>query len=168
MRTEIGSSRATLLMALLLCAFFLGVPRPSMAQEHVVIKGKGIVPSHLRTPLQLTLVVGDSVCIWVKLKGGGRFEIESDRDQRYLLRFEQIGSVTKIVQVDTRFAERKLRQTKRSIVFDVLMEPVDASQRYCYKGPVGRIDFHRSNGRMEVEKDYSRETQAVVVLGEMP
>lgn len=168
MRTEFRSRRATLLMVPLLFAFSLGLSQASCAQEHVVIKGKGIVPSHLRTPLQLTLVVGDSVCIWVKLKSGGRFEIESDKDQRYMLCFEQVGAVTKVVQVDTRFAERKLRKKKRSVVFDVLMEPVDATQWFSYKGPVGRIDFHRSNGRMEVEKDYARESQAVVVLDEMP
>ena len=168
MRTEFRSSRATLLVAPLLFTFSLGVQQASLAQEHVVIKGRSIVPSHLSSPLQLTLVVGDSVCIWVKLKGGGRFEIASDQDQRYLLRFEQVGSVTKVVQVDTRFAERKPGKKKRSIAFDVLMEPLDASQRFSYKGPVGRIDFHRSNGRMEVEKDYARETQSVVVLEEMP
>ena len=133
-----------------------------------MIKGKAIVPSHLDTPLQLTLVVGDSVCVWVELKSGGRFEIASDQDQRYLLRFEQVGSVTKVVQVDTRFAERKVGKKQRSVAFDVLMEPVDAAQRFRYKGPVGRIDFHRSNGRMEVEKDYARDTQAVVVIEEMP
>ncbi|HMC98057.1 MAG TPA: hypothetical protein VKG92_10395, partial [Flavobacteriales bacterium] len=142
---------------------------PCAAQEHVVIKGKGIVPSHLKTPLNLTMVVGDSVCVWVELKGRGRFEIESVEDQRYLLRFEQIGSMTKTIQVDTRFAERKIGSHERTIAFDVMMEPTEMiGRRLRYAGPVGRIAFHRSNGRMEVAKDYSLDMPSVVEVREEP
>lgn len=132
--------------------------------EHVVIKGRGIVPSHLRSPLNLTLVVGDSACVWVKMKGKGRFEIGTDKEQRYQLRFEQTGSVTKVIQVDTRYAERKVGSRKRVIAFDVMMEPVNPNCRFRYTGPVGRIAFHRSNGRQQVEKDYARELPAVVEI----
>ena len=132
--------------------------------EYVVIKGKAIVPSHLRSPLHLTLVVGDSVCVWVKMRGKGRFEIETDQEQRYLLRFEQTGSVTKVVQVDTRFAERKIGSRKRTVEFDVMMEPVNQNYKFRYAGPVGRIAFHRSNGRQQVEKDYTKELPAVVEI----
>jgi len=143
------------------------LPAHAQETERVLIKGKGIVPSHLRAPLHLTMVVGDSVCVWVKLKGRGRFEIESNEDQRYLLRFEQTGAVTKIVQVDTGFAERKVGKKKRMVEFDVMMEPVNTHYKFRYKGPVGRIAFHRSNGRMQVAKDYTREEPAVVVVTEV-
>ena len=165
MRTEPRPFRASLLLAPLLFAIAALAVMPVKAQEdRVVIKGKAIVPSHLRSPLHLTLVVGDSVCVWVKTKGRGRFEIESNEDQRYQLHFEQTGSVTKVVQVDTRFAERKIGANKRSIEFDVMMEPVNPNYKFRYTGPVGRIAFHRSNGRQQVAKDYTKELPAVVEI----
>lgn len=166
MRTAQRPIDARPVLVPLLFAFAM-LASPSMeAQnaERVLIKGKGIVPSHLRSPLHLTLVVGDSVCAWVKLKGKGRFEIESNEDQRYLLRFEQTGSITKTIQVDTRFAERKIGARKRSIEFDVVMEPVNPNYKFRYTGPVGRIAFHRSNGRQVVEKDYTKASSAVVEI----
>lgn len=150
---------------LLLFLAMLALPHVQAQDDQlVVIKGKGIVPSHLRSPLHLTLVVGDSVCVWVKMKGKGRFEIETDQEQRYLLRFEQTGSVTKVVQVDTRYAERKIGSRKRAIEFDVMMEPVNPNYKFRYTGPVGRIAFHRSNGRQQVEKDYTKELPAMVEI----
>lgn len=150
----------TVLVAAALLAF------GSSAQDRVKIKGKGLVASHVRTPLHLTLVVGDSMCVWVNVKRRGRFEIESKEDQQYLLRFEQSGSITKIVKVDTRFAERKLGSKKRTVEFDVVMEPLSADRQYRYVGPVGKIAFHRSNGRQEVERTYIRTPLAVEVVGE--
>ncbi|MEO8589088.1 MAG: hypothetical protein ABI432_06960 [Flavobacteriales bacterium] len=170
MGTQLRPTNASLLLAPLMFVLVTLSALPTRAQEQdrVVIKGKGIVPSHLRSPLHLTLVVGDSVCVWVKLKGKGRFQVESNEDQRYLLRFEQAGSVTKIIQVDTRFAERKVGSHKRAVEFDVLMEPVNPNYKFHYAGPVGRINFHRSNGRMGVDKNYVRELPAVVELHEEP
>ena len=138
----------------------------SQAQDRVKIKGKGLLTSRVRTPLHLTLVVGDSLCVWVNVKRRGRFEIESEDDQQYLLRFEQTGAVTKIIKVDTRFAERKIGAKTRTVEFDVVMEPVSADRQYRYVGPVGRIAFHRSNGRQEVERTYVRTPLAVEVVGE--
>ena len=138
----------------------------AQAQDRVKIKGKGLVGSHVRTPLHLTMVVGDSMCAWVNVKRRGRFAIESEEGQQYLLRFEQSGSVTKIIKVDTQYAERKIGSKRRTVEFDVVMEPVSADRQYRYVGPVGRIAFHRSNGRQEVERTYVRTPLAVEVVGE--
>ena len=122
-------------------------------QDLVRINGQVVVPSHLRSPVELTMDVGDTACVRVQLRGRGRFTIETADTTRYLLRFEQDGSITKSVLVDTRNVRRKVGDKVHHINFDVVMFPVDTTVVLHYAGPVGRINFHHSNGRMVIQRD---------------
>lgn len=125
----------------------------SFGQNVVRIKGQVIVPVHVRTPVDLTMDVGDTACVLVELKGRGRFTIETPYAEKYELRFEQEGSITKTVVVDTQYARKRLGDGKRDVKFDVVLAPVDTIVPLRYAGPVGRVNFHHSNGRMVVQKD---------------
>ncbi len=73
----------------------------------------------------------------------------------YDLTFQQPGSLTKTVQVDTRSAVRPYTVNKtRKIEFEVIMEPEDA-QEMKYANAVGSIDFSDRTGRMYVAYDHS-------------
>jgi hypothetical protein len=139
---------------LLLLAFLLGTGLP--AQQLVVLKGQVIVPEHVQNPVELTMDVGDTSCVRVELYGRGRFEIETADLERYELRFEQEGSMTKSVTVDTKNAKKKIGSDKRVIAFDVQLEPLDSILPMKYAGPVGDINFHHSNGRMVIDRDPSK------------
>lgn len=149
----------TLFMILIIGTYF-GV----QAQDVVVLKGQVIVPVHVQTPVDLTMDVGDTSCVRVQLYGRGKFLIETADMERYELRFEQEGSVTKSVQVDTRNAQKKVGTSKRVIAFDVQLEPVDTILPMKYAGPVGDITFHHSNGRMVIDRDRTK----VVTVAEAP
>ncbi|HRH69343.1 MAG TPA: hypothetical protein PLB89_07555 [Flavobacteriales bacterium] len=138
--------------ALMLYALF-GAAVVGSTQETVTMKGRVIVPAHVRTHVDLTMDVGDTSCVRVTLQGRGKFRIETSDDELYLLRFEQDGSISKTVQVDTKYAQRKAGVRKRIVVFDVQLAPVDTVVPLRYAGPVGKIRFHHSNGRMQVERD---------------
>ncbi|MCB0771039.1 MAG: hypothetical protein KDC00_11625 [Flavobacteriales bacterium] len=126
------------------------------AQQYVVLKGQVIVPEHIQNPVELTMDVGDTSCVRVELYGRGRFQIETADLERYELRFEQEGSLTKSVTVDTKNAKKKIGSEKRVIAFDVQLEPLDSILPMKYAGPVGDINFHHSNGRMVVDRDPSK------------
>ncbi|MEZ4739607.1 MAG: hypothetical protein R2818_09730 [Flavobacteriales bacterium] len=126
------------------------------AQDVVVLKGQVIVPAHLQTPVDLTMDVGDTSCVRVQLYGRGKFLIETADMERYELRFEQEGSVTKSVQVDTRNSKKMVGTSKRVIAFDVQLEPIDTILPMKYAGPVGDITFHQSNGRLVIERDRTK------------
>ena len=128
----------------------------SIAQHTVTLKGKVIVPVQLREQVDLTMDVGDTSCVRVQLYGRGRFSIETASTEHYELRFEQKGSVTKTVQIDTRNAVRSARGKKRVVSFDVRMEPVDPVFPMKYASPVGGVSFHHSNGRVLVNHDRNK------------
>ncbi len=135
----------------------------TQGQERVRIKGQVIVSDQVRTDVDLTVDVGDTSCVQVLLFGRGRFEIDALQDERYELRFEQAGSVSKSVLVDTRNVELKLGEKKRTVEFDVVMAPLDTVAPLVYSRPVGKINFHQSNGRMVVERDRTMTTPREVV-----
>ena len=163
MEQKTSYQRSTARGALVLCAFWCAATVGS-TQGTVTLKGRVIVPEHVRTSVDLTMDVGDTSCVFVKLRGRGRFLIETSDTEQYDLRFEQVGSITKTVHVDTRFAERKAGQRERHVHFDVLLAPVDTVVPLRYAGPVGRIAFHHSNGRMRVERDRTMVLPGVTVL----
>jgi len=154
--------RSTAHAALSVCAIF-GAATVGSTQETVTLKGRVIVPAHLYTPVELTMDVGDTSCVQVELQGRGKFRIETSDNESYLLRFEQDGSISKTVQVDTKYARNKAGDHKRTVVFDVQLAPVDTVVPLRFSGPVGKIKFHHSNGRMHVERDRHM-VQPVMVL----
>lgn len=133
------------------------------AQRPVLIKGRVLVPDHLIAPVHLTMEVGDTSCVPVKLKGGGRFHIDATDTQRYLMHFEQEGAISKIVQVDTRNADHKIGKRRTDIAFVVILDPVDSVANLRYAGPVGSITFHHSNGRMQVHRNRTMTDGAVSI-----
>ena len=130
-------------------------------QDVVVLKGQVIVPAQVQNPVDLTMDVGDTSCVRVQLFGRGKFLIETTNMERYELRFEQEGSVSKSVEVDTRNAQKMVGSSKRVIAFDVQLEPVDQILPMKYAGPVGDITFHHSNGRVLIDRDRTKVTTAV-------
>ena len=132
---------------------FMILDSRSIAQHTVTLKGKVIVPVQLREQVDLTMDVGDTSCVRVQLYGRGRFRIETLTTEHYVLRFEQKGSVTKTVRIDTHNAERKAGGKQRVIEFDVRMESVEPVIPTKYARPVGGVSFHHSNGRLMVDHD---------------
>jgi len=133
------------------------------AQDLVRIDGHVVVPSQLRSQVVLTMDVGDTSCVHVKLHGRGRFTIETRDTTRYVLRFEQDGSITRSVMVNTRNVRRKVGKKVHHIDFDVVMLSVDTVLRQRYAGPVGRIDFRHSNGRMVIQRDKTMVDESVFI-----
>lgn len=138
------------------------------AQDRVRIEGRVHVPRHIQAPVDLTLVEGDSTCSWVPVRGKGRFRIEAGSDECYLLKFDQIGSLSKAVRVDTRYVERRIAKSRRVVKFDVVLRPEVDTADLHYAGPVGRIKFHRSNGRELVGRNYTLARQGLLVMEDMP
>ena len=154
MRTLKHSTSHLMRSIILSVAFILGMGLS--AQKLVVLKGQVIVPAHVQNPVELTMDVGDTSCVRVQLYGRGRFEIETADLERYELRFEQEGSMTKSVTVDTKNAKKQIGSDKRVIAFDVQLEPLDTLSPMKYAGPVGDINFHHSNGRLVIDRDRSK------------
>lgn len=134
----------------------------SLAQSMVRIKGQVIVPVHVRTPVDLTMDVGDTACVLVELKGRGRFTIETPFAEKYQLRFEQEGSISKTVVVATQYASNRVGKGRRDVRFDLLLAPVDTVVPLRYAGPVGKVNFHHSNGRMIVKREQHLEQTEVI------
>lgn len=152
------------------CALLLSTSGAAQgnADEHVRINGRVLVPNHLHAPVDLTVVEGDSTCAWVPVKGSGRFRLDALPDQCYVLRFDQAGSLSKAVRVDTRFAARKVGRGRRKVKFNVMLVPTEEHGDLHYAGPVGRIKFHRSNGRQLVARNYSMQRAGLLVMEDMP
>lgn len=150
---------------LLLCTVSMA---QSSADEHVRINGRVLVPDHFHAPVDLTVVEGDSSCVWVPVKGSGRFRLDAAPEQCYVLRFDQAGSLSKSVRIDTRFAARRVGRGRREVKFDVMLVPSVEHDDLHYTGPVGRIKFHRSNGRQLVARNYSMQRVGLLVMEDMP
>ena len=123
----------------------------SQASDVVLIKGQVIVSDQVTTAVDLTVDVGVYSCDQVLLFGRGKFEIYAKDGERYELRFEQAGSVSKTVAIDTKDVKKKLGEKRHVVEFDVVMAPMDTVQPLHYAEPVGKINFHKSNGRLLVE-----------------
>ena len=127
---------------------FNALPQTS---DVVLIKGQVIVSDQVTTAVDLTVDVGVYSCDQVLLFGRGKFEIYAKDGERYELRFEQAGSVSKTVMIDTKDVKKKVGEKKHVVEFDVVLAPMDTVQPLHYAQPVGKINFHKSNGRLLVE-----------------
>lgn len=135
----------------------------SQTLKTVLIKGQVIVSDQVTTPVDLTMDVGEHSCDQVMLFGRGKFEIEARDGERYEFRFEQAGSVPKTVTIDTKNVEKKVGEKKRVVEFDVVLAPLDTVKPLHYAQPVGKINFHKSNGRSLVERN-----RQMVATGQEP
>lgn len=123
----------------------------SQTSDVVLIKGQVIVSDQVTAAVDLTVDVGVYSCDQVLLFGRGKFEIYAKDGERYELRFEQAGSVSKTVMIDTKDVKKKVGEKKHVVEFDVVLAPMDTVQPLHYAQPVGKINFHKSNGRLLVE-----------------
>ncbi len=140
----------------------------AVGSEVVRITGRVLVPDGYHAPVDLTVVDGDSSCVWVPVRGSGKFRLDARADQCYVLRFDQAGCLSKAVRVDTRFVAKKAGTSRRAVDFDVVLVPEADTGDLHYTGPVGRIKFHRSNGRQQVTRNYTMQKQGLVVMDDMP
>lgn len=125
----------------------------AQASDVVLIKGQVIVSDQVTTAVDITVDVGEHSCDQVVLFGRGKFEIEAKDGERYELRFEQPGSVSKTVTIDTKNVEKKVGEKRHVVEFDVVLAPMDTVDPLHYAQPVGMINFHKSNGRLVVERN---------------
>ena len=105
------------------------------------------------------------------VRANGKFWVNAPEAERYTLRFEQNGCMTKDVVLDGHHAARAVSKKKeRVIAFDVKLHADDTEQAMQYDGPVGQITFHKSNGRMKVSHHYQliRTEPPALIAGEGP
>jgi hypothetical protein len=106
----------------------------------------------------VALVNGTGDTLQVRKTRSGRFAFRVAAGDSYTLAFQQPGSVTKEVVVDTRGIHRhRLRKKHQRIEFDVVMVGGDPHVHLRYLKPVGSISFVPDNGRMVVEHDQALE-----------
>ena len=123
--------------------------------QRVKMTGDVNAPEENKEPVKITIMNAAGEMIWQKTRTHPSFKVTLPANEVYDLTFEQPGSLTKTVQVDTRSAVRSYTVKKtRKIEFDVIMEPMDL-QELKYAGPVGSIDFSDRTGRMYIGYDYS-------------
>ena len=138
------------LTTLLLMAAFA-----ARAQGRVVISGNVIATSHTAAPVNAVLEASNGETMNILLAHDGGFEVDVPDDDRYVLRFTQLGSITKAVEVDTRHALSANGRKHRSIAFDVLLSAADSGDLLRYAGPVGHITFNELDGRLMVTQKYT-------------
>jgi hypothetical protein len=148
-----GTSGYPKMSALLLAVGMIGAVQ---AQE-VKIAADINAPEENNEPVTMTIMNSRGDVVWQRTRMHPSLNVSLPANEVYDLTFEQKGSLTKTVQVDTRSAVRPYTVKKtRKIEFDVIMEPEDM-QALKYAGPVGSIDFSDRTGRMYVGYDYAME-----------
>lgn len=157
MKTPIALLREcapALLIFLLLVLFSFGAAF-GQADRRVVIKGRLITPAGADQRPHACLVALNGEEMDVVIRSNGRFWVNAPEQERYTIRFAQQGSYAKDVVVDAHHASKGVKQGKeRIIAFDVVLQLDDSEGQLCYDGPVGKVAFHHSNGRMKVSHHY--------------
>ncbi|MEO8067187.1 MAG: hypothetical protein ABI599_05805 [Flavobacteriales bacterium] len=128
----------------------------SHAQGQAIIKGSLYSPEEIISPQKVALLGSDGEEVPVQLRFNGHFKLNLPADQVHVLRFSKPGCVTKEVCIDTRSACKKDPTKDRLVKFEVVLHEADGLVAEEYAGVVGRINFHKSNGRMQVQKDYAQ------------
>ena len=138
------------------------------AQPCVKVKGYVNAPEEIKQPVRITVLNENGELIWQKRKQHPGMKFKLPAGSTYAITFEQPGSLTKTVEIDTRHAVRTFTKRKiRPLSFEVIMEPKDPRD-LRYAGPVGKIDFSQRTGRMDIDYDYSMERLAEARRNEDP
>lgn len=147
----------------IIAALALGIASISgeaYAQPSVKVKGYVNAPEEIREPVKISVQNEAGDIVWQKTKRHPGMKFKVPAGEVYEIKFEQPGSLTKVVEIDTRHAVRPYtRNQTRPVKFEVIMEAAD-QEKIQYAGPVGKIDFSERNGRMDVEYDYRLERLA--------
>lgn len=141
--------------ALVLTTLLLVAAFAARAQGRVIISGNVLATSHTTAAINATLEASNGETMNILLAQDGAFEIDVPSDDRYVLRFAQLGAIAKNVEVDTRNAFLGKGRKHRSIAFDVLLSAADSGDLLRYVGPVGRIAFDENDGRPIVTQKYT-------------
>ncbi len=141
-----------------LLVLLLGMLSWSVAksQGQVIIKGELYSPEEIISQQKVTLVGQNGEEDPVDLRSNGHFKLCLPVDQVHVLRFSKPGCVTKQVRIDTRAACKKDPKKDRLVEFEVVLHETDGQEAEQYVGAVGEIEFHRSNGRMKVRREYAQ------------
>ncbi len=132
----------------------------AQAQPCVKVKGYVNAPEEIDEPVRISVLDPQGQLVWQKVKHHPGMKFKLPAGSVYAVTFEQAGSLTKTVQIDTRNAVRPYtKKQTRPVNFEVIMEPIDR-QEVRYAGPVGKIGFSERTGRMGVDYDYSMERVA--------
>lgn len=104
---------------------------------------------------QVVVEVNNEVCVRSIILRNGRFEFSLPVGATARLVFEEPGSLTKEVLVDTRnaLASAKARMANKLVKFDVVLDPVEKHTGRTYAGPVGQLRFVKGSGVMIVKHD---------------
>jgi hypothetical protein len=123
-------------------------------QVNVKLKGRMHAVDHGQERSTIVLVNGAGDTLHVRNTRSGRFSFRVAAGDSYALAFQQPGSITKEVVVDTRGVQlqRLCRKNKR-VEFDVMMVGGDSQVRLRYVRPVGSITLVPESGRLLVERD---------------
>lgn len=140
----------------------------SKAQGQVIIKGSLYSPEEIISPQKVALLNADGEEIPVQLRTSGHFKLSLPADRVHVLRFSKPGCVTKEVCIDTRAACKKDPAKDRLVEFEVVLHEADGVVAEQYAGAVGEINFHKSNGRMKVRKDYTQRGDLAIVQQDLP
>lgn len=138
------------------------------AQGQVIIKGSLYSPEEIISKQNVTLLGANGKETPVAMRSNGRFKLDLPADQVHILRFSKPGCVTKQVRIDTRSACKKDPKKDRYVEFEVILHEAGDLEAEQYAGAVGEINFHKSNGRMKVRKDYAQRGDLAVAQEELP
>ena len=169
MKYSIGKSAPSALAYMLV--LLLGIISWSVArgQGQVTIKGELSSPEEIISRQTVTLLGQNGEEVPVNLCRNGHFKLSLPLDQVHVLRFTKPGCVTKQVRIDTRAACKKDPKKDRLVAFEVVLHEAEGQEAEQYAGAVGEIQFHKSNGRMKVRRDYTQRGDLAVtqeVLGQ--
>lgn len=168
MKPSIKNSAPSVLAYMLMLLLGLISWNAASAQGMVNIKGDLFSPEEIISKEKVTLLGANGQEIPVLLRTGGRFKLSLPADQVHVLRFSKPGCVTKQVRIDTRAACKKDPKKDRDVEFDVVLHEADGEEAEQYAGAVGDINFHKSNGRMKVQKDYTQRGDLAITQEEVP
>lgn len=157
MRPTFNQFRESLLAIFIFALLFLFSATLMFGQQEarVVIKGQISAPETDGQGAWACLKAVNGEEMDVVVRGNGKFWINAPEAERYTLQFSQNGCMTKEVVVDAHHASKSVSAKKdRVILFDVVLHEDDTQGELRYDGPVGRVDFHKSNGRMKVAHHY--------------
>ncbi|MFZ1689251.1 MAG: hypothetical protein WAU70_17640 [Flavobacteriales bacterium] len=167
MRSSIKNQAPSALACMLILLLSIISWNAAKAQGQVVIKGVLSSPEEIISRQTATLIGTDGEGIHVPLRSNGHFKLSLPADQVHVLRFSKPGCVTKQVRIDTRSACKKHPGKDRLVEFEVILHEADGLEIEQYAGAVGEINFHKSNGRMKVQRDYTQRGDLAIMQEEL-
>ncbi|MBK8500583.1 MAG: hypothetical protein IPL52_17620 [Flavobacteriales bacterium] len=93
---------------------------------------------------------------WAKRTRSRAFRFDLPSEEGYRIGFQHPGALDKEVYLDTHHAHDGGQKRSRTIRFTVMIEEDKEQGCSRYANAVGQLRFHHSNGRLNVDHDYTR------------